>query len=115
MTFKSFLSKIALYDIIGNYENLDKLMNTKGQVGDVASIIETDNYNRTQYAMFIYRYGKWERTLLFEEPSDFENVYGEIVEPVKSTSFPANNSLTPLSTNVCSSLVNLLYFTIITS
>ena len=55
-------------------------MNTKGQVGDVASIIETDNYNRTQYAMFIYRYGKWERTLLFEEPSDFENVYGEIVE-----------------------------------
>ena len=65
---------------IGDYDKFETLEKVKGKVGDVASITEIDKYNRTQITMYIYRYDTWERTLLFDNPDDFENVYGETVE-----------------------------------
>lgn len=60
---------------IGDYGSTDDLPATSN-VGDVASVTYYDEYNIKRLEMYLYRYNKWERTMLFTDPEEFLDNYG---------------------------------------
>ena len=68
--------KCHYVDMFSSVEKLPK----EAELGDVAAVPLTTPKGQSIYDMYIYRYGNWEWTSLFTEPSDFKNAYGDFVD-----------------------------------